>query len=160
VFFASALIVLVFGLALLAVDSRSFSGRDEEFLGVIGSLLGCLMFPAVFLALFQKRISNRLGIYVAILVGMFAVMGAVYAVSESTHTEGAMWVFCWLPPVQLVMSMDYSYRNDFLLVIFVFDALYLLFLIIHAVTKMGVVHDAENSARDTYLMPQEKVTVE
>jgi hypothetical protein len=160
VFFAAALIVLVFGLALLAVDSKSFSGRDEEFLGVIGSLLGCLMFPAVFLALFQKSISNRLGIYVAILVGMFAVMGAVYAVSESTHTEGAMWVFCWLPPVQLVMSMDYSYRNDFLLVIFVFDALYLLFLIIHAVTKIGVVHDAENSARDTYLMPQEKVTVE
>ena len=118
------------------------------------------MFPALFLALFQKRISNRLGIYVAILVGMFAVMGAVYAVSESTNTEGAMWIFCWLPPVQLVMAMDYSYRNDFLLVNFVFDALYLLFLTIHAVTKMRVVHDAENSARDTYLTPQEKVTVE
>ena len=151
VFYATALIVLIFGLSLLAIQFKSFSGGGEEFLGVTAALLSCMMFPAVFLAIFQKRIGNRLGTYVAILVGMFAVMGAVVAISESTSTKAAMWVFCWLPPVQLVMSMDYSYRKDFLLGIFVFEALYLLFLIFHAVTKMKVVHDAENSARDTYL---------
>jgi len=159
VHFAALLSAIVLALGgLVMAPSGSFRFGVEEFT-VLCSLLGSALFPAVFLALFQKRIKNRIGLYFAILIGSYALMLALIAVAESTNVDQAMWLFCWLPPVHLYMVDDSSFPETAVLVTsLIFSSLYLGTLLIHAWANYKTIRAAEEEATLTYLTPAKEQT--
>ncbi len=154
VHFTALLSAIVLGIGgLVMVPPGSFRFGVEEFT-VLCSLLGSALFPAVFLALFQKRIKNRIGLYFAILIGSFSLMLALIAVAESTNVDEAMWLFCWLPPVHLYMVDDSSFTEEIVMITsLIFTSLYLGALLFHAWANFKTIRNAEEEAELTYLTP-------
>jgi hypothetical protein len=157
VHFTALLSVIVLGVgAIIVFFSRPHSFGNEEFT-VLCSMLGSALFPALFLAFFQKRIQNRLGLYFAILVGSYSLMLALIAVAESTNVDEAMWLFCWLPPVHLYMVDDSSFPEGVVLATsLIFTGLYLGVLLIHGWLHYKVTRSAEAEAEMTYLSAPEQ----
>jgi hypothetical protein len=117
-------------------------------------LLGSALFPALFLAWFQKRVKNRIGLYFAILIGSYSLMLALIAVAESTNVDEAMWLFCWLPPVHLYMVDDSSFQEEIVMITsLIFTSLYLGALLFHGWANYKTIRDAEDEAELTYLKP-------
>ena len=108
--------------------------------------MGCLIFPAAVLVFFQKKITNHLGIYIGILAGSFALMAAMFAIAESTNSQVSLWTFCWLPPVNLCMKGRHFDESTTIIVSLIFNAIYLGILIIHALTQLRTIRDAEQEA--------------
>lgn len=144
-----SVIVLAVG-ALVMMSSRSYGFNTEEFC-VLSSLIGSVIFPALFLARFQHRIANRLGVYFAILIGSYALMLALMAVAESTNADLSMWIFCWLPPVHLYMVDNSKFDEAVVLMVsLIFTGLYLGILLIHAWKHYKIIRSAEQEAASTY----------
>lgn len=99
----------------------------------LSSFVGSVLFPACLLALCHKRISNRLGFYMAILISSFVFMLVIVTITNSTDMEQGLWLFCWLPPVYLYMANQSKFDDHVVFLICQgFTALYLLALLVHA----------------------------
>jgi hypothetical protein len=128
---------------------------DDDGFIVMTSLIGSALFPALFVAMLQKRSTNPLGLYVAILVGSFCVMLALIALAESTDAEGAMMLFFWLPPVHLYLMGENTFDSFTVLAVScVVMSLYLLILLIHGWRNWRTIRDAETQAEALILPPQ------
>lgn len=151
VHFAALLLILVLGIGGLIASTSTSVGFDEEEFTVLCSMFGSLLFPALFLARFQHRIANRIGIYIAILIGSYAISLALMAVAGSTNAESSLWLFCWLPPVHFFMVGSNKFDDSTVLVIsLIFTAFYLGILLIHAWKHFKTIRDAEESAISSY----------
>jgi hypothetical protein len=155
VHFSALLSVLILAVGGIMAMTATTSRFGEEEFTVLCSLIGAALFPALFLAFFQKRIQNRLGLYLAILIASFGLMLALVAVAESTNADASMWLFVWLPPVHLYL-IDNSGTSDtaVLLTSMLFTCLYLGILLIHAWSQYKIVRQAEQDAAETYLEPE------
>lgn len=142
-------IVLAIG-ALIGALPNSYGFNDDEFT-VLCSLIGSALLPALFLARFQHRIYNRLGVYFAILIGSYALMLALMAVAESTNADLSMWIFCWLPPVHLYMIENHKFNDSAVMMVsLIFTGLYLGALLLHAWKHYKTIRNAEQEAHNTY----------
>jgi hypothetical protein len=154
VHFTALLSVIVLGIGAVILFTPSFFGFGNEEFTVLCSLLGSALFPALFLAWFQKRVKNRIGLYFAILIGSYSLMLALIAVAESTNVDEAMWLFCWLPPVHLYMVDDSSFQEEIVMITsLIFTSLYLGALLFHGWANYKTIRDAEDEAELTYLTP-------
>lgn len=119
---------------------------NEEF-AVINSLIGSMLFPAVCLLLMEKHIVNRIGVFIVLLVSCFALASAIAAVAHGTDNQPALWIFCWLPPIQLFMidarNID---EKNVMMVGFALNAILIVFLLIRAFMKWPTIREAEEEA--------------
>ena len=148
VFYATLLIGIIYGLGALGYYHENTLGNyyDPDVSVVLTSLIGCLIFPAAVLVFFQKKITNHLGMYIGILAGSFALMAAMFAIAESTSSQVSLWTFCWLPPVNLCMQGGRFDESTTIIVSVIFNAIYLVILIIHALSQLKVIREAEQEA--------------
>ncbi|MFY7817846.1 MAG: hypothetical protein ACOVRB_05710 [Akkermansiaceae bacterium] len=154
VHFSALLCLLVLAIGgFVANTTASYRFGEEEFV-VLCSLIGSALFPALFLAFFQKRIQNRLGLYLAILIASFGLMLALVAVAESTNADSSMWLFAWLPPVHLYLIDNAASDTVVMMTSLVVTSLYMGILLIHAWSRYKVVRQAEKEASETYLTPE------
>lgn len=149
----SVVVLAVGGFVAMSASGYRFSG--EEF-AVLCSLTGSALFPAVILAFLQKKIQNRLGFYLAILIASFALMLALVAVAESTNADGAIWLFAWLPPVHLYLIDQAGSDTVALMTSLVVTSLYMGILLVHAWSQYKMVRKAEQEAEEMYLSTEEK----
>lgn len=127
----------------------STSSLSEDSYVVITSLIASTLFPAFIVAVFFKRTSNPLGLYTAILLGSFCVMLALIALAESTDAEGAMMIFCWLPPIHLYMISDSNFDQQTIVILSTGIMLtYLLLLLILAWKRRDAIRSAETTAEE------------
>lgn len=162
IFFALLLTTIVLGISIvihLYTPSiiSGYSG-DEAALCALNICCGTILFPAVVLCIFQSRIQNRLGIYIATLAGSLAIMAAVSAIAESTNAESAAWLFAWLPPMQFYLLAE-SYNNvpPVFIASILTNIIIFIFLLIHALRYMPVIREAESEALATCFEPLAEV---
>jgi uncharacterized membrane protein len=73
-------------------------------------------------------------------------MAAMFAIAESTSSQVSLWTFCWLPPVNLCMQGGRFDESNTIIVSVIFNAIYLVILIIHALSQLKVIREAEQEA--------------
>jgi hypothetical protein len=119
---------------------------NEEF-AIINSLIGCMLFPAVCLLLLEKHIVNRIGVFIVLLVSCFALASAISAVAYDTDNQPALWIFCWLPPIQLFMidARNIDEKNVMMAGI-ALNVILIVFLLIRAFMKWPTIRKAEEDA--------------
>ena len=148
--FAALLCLITVSVASYVFLISSTAYDDKQFIAIC-SLAGCLLFPALVLSLFQKRIQNYLGIYLAILIGSVCGMFALVAIAESTRASEALWIFCWMPPMQLFMLASSTFSDDeTFLVSTVTTGIYLVLLLWRAWHSYTLVSHAERECLETY----------
>jgi hypothetical protein len=154
--FTALLSVVVLAVAgMVTTVSPSYRFGKEEF-AIVCSLTGSALFPAVMLAFFQKKIQNRLGFYLAILIASFVLMLALVAVAESTNADGAIWLFVWLPPMHLYLIDQAGSDTVALMTSLIVTSLYMGILLIHAWSHYKIVRKAEQEAEEMYLTTEDK----
>lgn len=149
-----SVVVLAVG-GIVAMSASGYRYGEEEF-GILCSLTGSALFPAVMLAFFQKKIQNRLGFYLAILIASFALTLALVAVADSTNADGAIWLFAWLPPVHLYLIDQAGSGTAALMTTMIVTSLYLGILLIHAWYHYKIIRKAEQEAAEMYLSSREE----
>lgn len=99
--------VLFCGLLLLAAagifSAAGAVGNDRLNLAMV-SVLGSFLFPAVVLRLFARRVKAPLAFYVLVLAITAAIAAGVLIATIETESDGFVWYFSWVPPVQLILG--------------------------------------------------------
>jgi hypothetical protein len=99
--------VVFTGLLLGAIIGVFFSRPDRmgvtDVFGTIMLLvsIGTLLLPALFMRVFLRRARNLLGVYILIGVLLCVVAIALAMIMQETRTDSYVWLFSWIPPVQL-----------------------------------------------------------
>jgi len=155
----TALLVLILSAVSAAIAWLvPSSGFGDSECTIMCSLIGSALFPALFVAVWQKRNANPLGLYIAVLIGSFSVMLALVALAESTDTEGAMMLFFWLPPVHLYLLGESNFEDSTILVMSgTVAGTYLLLLLIHGWKKASTIRQAEMQAKELLANPPKKI---
>jgi hypothetical protein len=143
------LLAIIYALLFYAwsLPKRPYFDLGIEEIAIFNSLIGCMLFPAVCLLLMEKHIVNRIGVYIVLLLSCFALASAISAVAYGTDNQQALWIFCWLPPIQLFMvdarNID---EKNVMLVAFAVNAILIIFLLIRAFMKWPAIREAEEDA--------------
>lgn len=126
---------------------NNVSPLDTESFAIINAFIGFALFPVVCLLLVEKHIVNRIGFYIMVLVALFVLVLAIYAIAEGTNNTQVLWLFCWLPPTQLFMldapKID---EKDILLVGLAVNAMIIGYLLIRAFMKWPDMRETEEDA--------------
>jgi hypothetical protein len=148
VHFAALLTAISLGvMAIFTWLRTNYLGEDE--FTVMSSIAGSLLLPGLIIHLFEKKISNRLGIYIATLIASYCLMLSLIAVAESTNAEPMVWIFAWLPPVQLYMADESSFNGGAVMITSLITTFgYLGVLLIKAWSGYGAVRAAEKEAEE------------
>jgi hypothetical protein len=121
--------------------------------------LGTLLLPALFMRIFLRRARNPLGVYILIGVLLFVVAIALEMIMQETREDGYVWLFSWIPPVQLNI-MDHIRREHYtpggasgfpdyepvFLIGMVTSAIYFVLLLVCALRNFPVIREVEQEA--------------
>lgn len=135
--------ILAFAVAVFHADLGS------EELGMLTTWAGSLLFPAVWVVFFRKKIQNPFGTYVLILAASFILLMVVGLLSETMDDEVVGWMFCWLPPAHLVFLEGGRVSNQTALFISsCVGSIYLFILLGAAFARFPVIRAAEIEGSD------------
>lgn len=98
-------------LALIAAISFFFIpvpiyGFDDEFVVVAMGLLSSLVFPAILVNFFKMHGPSRVSNYILMSAACGIISITLLAISESLSNQGFLWLFVWMPPVNMVMMSN------------------------------------------------------
>ncbi len=85
--------------------SRKFSFFHDETRDHVNmlSFIGTLLLPAIILRLFSGKIRQTFAFYLVILVGLCVLTVGLGMISSETDNDSYLWLFCWIPPVKLLL---------------------------------------------------------
>jgi hypothetical protein len=83
------------------VSASHLAHLDTELVIVMLMIMGTLLLPALILRLLAGKVRSTLGFYILIMVILAVVAIALALIAEETHNDGYLWIFSWVPPVQL-----------------------------------------------------------
>jgi|GEM_PF-419805 len=95
-------------------SSVTFWTGDEDKFGVLLwflAVLGMALLPAAFVALFFTKSNYRLVFYVVGVCAM-GLISIMVLIIDAGFNEGFTLLFCWLPPINLYHSFEYSNYDD------------------------------------------------
>lgn len=104
----------------------------------ICSTFGSLIFPAVLLVIFGKRITHRFSAYLLLLLSSGILLGLVSLIAEAMDQERLLYLFIWLPSAALPLAeMNYADRPMVGALAGLVCALYTLVLLLAALRVMA-----------------------
>jgi hypothetical protein len=83
---------------------------DEAIISLYG-VVGGIIFPAVVLMFFGKRVTNRFAAYLIILASSVVLMGFLAIVAEAMDQEALLYLFVWLPPIAWPLAETLPYAS-------------------------------------------------
>jgi len=101
--------VVFTGLIMAAVTGVFYSRPNMTSLGSVDMMgnimlmvsLGTMLLPALLMRVFTPKVRNPLGVYILLGVLLCAVAVVLGFVMNETDSDGYVWFFSWIPPVQL-----------------------------------------------------------
>jgi hypothetical protein len=83
--------------------ASAFAGSSANAIGgiMLTASIGTLLLPALFMRVFLRRVQNALGVYILIGVLLCVVAIGLGMIMAETRDDGYVWLFSWIPPVQL-----------------------------------------------------------
>lgn len=119
---------------------------DEDFITVVAAVAASLLFPAVVILPFEKRLRSRFTGYLLVLVASLILAIVLTLVGEAVdHTEPAfLWAFIWIPMVNLFMTAMSGYPDEVLATVAtVFLILYASLLLVAALSRFPTIRRTE-----------------
>ena len=114
---------------------------------LLSSWFGTLVFPAVCVLPFEKRLRAPFAIYALIVVGSVLLTLILALLADSMSEEGFLWVFSWLPATHVVIAETGLAGDDAVLVgSIIWNSLLVFALFIGAMMKQPEIARAEKHA--------------
>ena len=105
-------VLYVIGLFLLFQGLNLLTGfeglNDDDLHATVITLFATLLFPLVIYRLFFRKSTNIFGLYLATMVFSWLIAVIVLIISQVTNQDGILWLFCWIPPVNLFCAFELS----------------------------------------------------
>lgn len=78
--------------------------------------LGTLLFPAVLINAFRIKGAQRVANYILFGIASSVVAAVLLAIAETLSNRGFLWLFVWIPPVQLTMLENRYFDKEAVLI--------------------------------------------
>jgi hypothetical protein len=131
-----------------------FEGLDDDELHVtVVTIFASLLFPLVIYRFFFRKSANIFGVYLAIMMFTWLIACILLILSQVTNQDGILWLFCWIPPV----NMFCGFANDSEIAIGVGYVSFVAYALIPLVSSHVVwkhIRDSELAAKE--IMDKEK----
>jgi len=139
--------------AVVLAEGVLLARLDGTELNLLVAWLGSLLFPAVWVTLFRRKVRNAFATYVLILASSLILLFVVGLLQDAMRNEIVAWMFCWLPPAQAVMFAAGRVSHDLAMAVScAVNGLYFLILFLAALIRFPVIRAAEiESANDRAL---------
>jgi hypothetical protein len=115
------------GMFDVGVSGTSVWGDEESV--VILSLLGGILFPAVWQVFLFRGDGQRVAHYLLLLAGSFLMLGILWILAESMNSGAFLWFFAWNPLAFIAMLEESKLDDEVLLVGVIIVDLILLFIL-------------------------------
>jgi hypothetical protein len=115
------------------------------------ALIGCVLFPAVIVMLFSRKIIDNIGVYTFVAIGMIVFSVVINVISEASNVPSVMKFFLWLPPCQILNGSIKNYYDDPKTAFYLccaINSFYLLILVMKALMDRSAIHRVEKVARE------------
>jgi hypothetical protein len=109
VFYSLAMVAFLVVLSFTLLSDIYYA---QELRTVMNLCCASMLFSAVLMRLFRKKIANLQGAYIGFTSAGFIVLGVVAAVCESMNNENAAFLFCWIPQVNFFILDDNENAAD------------------------------------------------
>ena len=129
------ILISLIGLAAIfshGMFDRGTSGTSvwgDEQAVVILSLLGGMLFPAVWQVFLFRGEGQRVGHYLLLLAGSFLMLGILWILAESMNSGAFLWFFAWNPLAFIAMLEESKLDDEVLLVGVIIVDLILMFIL-------------------------------
>lgn len=113
-------------------------------------MLGILYSPHLLVQIFAKRISNRLVTYLLFSVLLLGILPLLAMLDNLGDTEMVVWVFCFIPHVQLFLER-YCDTSTHVTIVWITTGIYLLGSLLFAFKPLANLSkmETEEIARNT-----------
>ncbi len=109
VFFCLLLTLVAFIPLLLNPPTVSYA--DDFKIGYL-AVLGTMLFPAVILCLLKMKGPQRISNYLLLGISSCVIATVLAGLSDAVSNRDFLWLFVWLPPVQLAMITSSRFDSD------------------------------------------------
>ncbi len=100
-------VVCLFVLLQVINAMTGFEGFDDDDVhATVITIFGSLLFPLVIYRFFFRKSANIFGVYLAIMMFTWLIAIILYVLSETTNQDGILWLFCWIPPVNMFCGFE------------------------------------------------------
>jgi ABC-type transport system involved in multi-copper enzyme maturation permease subunit len=109
-------VVCLFVILQLVNVMTGFEGLDnDEMHATVITIFASLLFPIVIYRLFFSKSANIFGVYLGIMMFTWLIAFILLILSQVTDQDGILWLFCWIPPVNMFCGL----ANDSEIAIFI-----------------------------------------
>jgi len=124
-----------------------FVDADVEGNVLLSSWFGTLIFPALCILPFEKKLRNLFAIYGLIVVASFLFTLILALLADAMNEEGFLWVFSWLPATHILIAEEGVASDDAVLAgSIIWNGLMLLALVIASMIHQPQILKAEQTA--------------
>lgn len=134
----------------LALGEELRNPKSLEQWVITGVMLGILYLPHLLVQIFAKRISNRLVTYLLFSVLLLGILPLLAMLDNLGDTEMVVWVFCFIPHVQLFLER-YCDTSTHVTIVWITTGIYLLGSLLFAFKPLANLSkmETEEIARNT-----------
>jgi len=149
-------LVSLFAVLQLINLMTGFEGlADDEWHATVITIFASLLFPLVIYRFFFRKSANIFGVYLAVLLFSWLIALILMILSKVTDQDGLLWLFCWIPPVNLFCGFSLN-ADASIVVAYILFVAYALVPLISSKIVWKHIRDTELAAKE--ILDHEKPT--